>query len=520
MTTKEFFDLELSRSLLSITYGNTLNELLSYFDFSDIFSNNQFGELQMNLLNFMITRSVSGIDSLIENIPFNEKVAILDQLYADIDDYRFFSSIFLVMKSDEEKIGFFNLMIDKITDEEIIRLIESLYEGKYYNVLSQIIQNRRVFDIAINNINAPFFFEIVEELNLPDIFIQKRNDALRDIIKNYKEYDVKDVKNAYAELYFHDIANNIYLDMRTIFEFANADETVKSDLGDLYKEFANLVSFFANDNEFSDWYISVLNSVPSINYNDVNKIFTLCQMHFKKILSEAINRDVYSGITPIILKSTNGKDVKLYDIENQSENQKNAPMLISTVPMYSDNALEFKKDYYSPINGEVVHRRRSFSLIDETKLNNLFGGKRRIAFGYLNISGRKVTSSTLADGGTDGNDYRFGKQRRVRCNTFLPVNQFVSKTSNHNEILLEMDGVDEVIMPSFILISELPPTQLEIDIAAEFNIPIRFVNREKYQQVNTEYVRQEKEYRYYDFSKKTVNRTGEKEDHYNYWVKT
>ena len=34
--------------------------------------------------------------------------------------------------------------------------------------------------------------------------------------------------------------------------------------------------------------------------------------------------------------------------KDQSENQKNVPMLISTVPMYSDNALEFKKDYYSP----------------------------------------------------------------------------------------------------------------------------------------------------------------------------
>ena len=85
----------------------------------------------------------------------------------------------------------------------------------------------------------------------------------------------------------------------------------------------------------------------------------------------------------------------------------------------------------------------------------------------------------------------------------------VSKTSGHNEILLEMDGVDEAIKPSFILISELPPTQLEIDIAAEFDIPIRFINKEKYQQVTTEYVGQN-EYDYYHFGKKTVHKINEK----------
>ena len=508
--TKEFFDLELSRSLSNNTSGNSQRELLSYFDFSDIFNNNQFGELQINLLKFMIIKGVSGIDSLIENIPFSRKATILNQLYIDINDFRFFNNIFLAMKSDEEKINFFNFMINHIKNEEIVLLFGTLYKEKKYNVLLQIIQNKKAVDIASNNINAPFFYEMVEELNLPDIFVKKRNDNLHNIIENYQEYDVKDVKNAYAELYFHDISNNIYLDLKTILDYANADEIVKEYLGDQYEEFSNLVIFFSNDNELSDLDISVLNNIPSINYNIVSKIFNLCQKHFKKTISEQINSDVYSGILPRIIKSTSGKDVKLYDIENQGENQKNVPMLISTVPIYNDNAVEFKKDYYSQKNGEVVYHRRSFSLINETKLNNLFGRKGRIAFGFEDLSGRNLSSSSLIDGGTDGNTYRYGKQRRVRCNTLLPVDKFVSQTSGHNEILLEMDGIDEAIKPSFILILELPPTQLEIDIAAEFDIPIRYINKEKYQQITTEYVQPKKEYNYYVFNKRTVHKINEK----------
>lgn len=199
-------------------------------------------------------------------------------------------------------------------------------------------------------------------------------------------------------------------------------------------------------------------------------------------------------------------DVQIYDIENQGKNQENVPMLISTVPLYRKTAESFMSGYYSDKNGDVRYHRRSFSLINEKKLQNLFCKNRRIAFGFEDLLDRKLISASLIDGGTGGNDVRFRKRRRVRKNTLLPVNQFVDKTRGHNEILLEMDGTNIPIKPSFILISEKEPTQLEIDIAAFFDIPIKYINIEKYQQLPNIDERETSEYNYYIFEKKAVNK--------------
>ena len=234
----------------------------------------------------------------------------------------------------------------------------------------------------------------------------------------------------------------------------------------------------------------------------------MCQKRFKELVSQSVNKNITENIEPKTLLSSSGNEVKFYDIENQTEIQKHVTMLVSTIPC-SEDATEFKQIYYSDKNGEIKNGRRSCSLVNETKLSSLFGGKNRITFGYDDLNGRIITSATLGDGGTDGNEERFRRHRKVRKSSYLSVDKFVACTQGHTEVTVNMGTTGEVMKPSYILITRDTPTQFEIDVAAEFGIPIRYVNISKYeQQPDIRY--SPEDYDYYSFERKTI--TGGKRD--------
>ena len=89
------------------------------------------------------------------------------------------------------------------------------------------------------------------------------------------------------------------------------------------------------------------------------------------------------------------------------------------------------------------------------------------------------------------------------------MDKFVACTQGYTEVTVNMGTTGEVMKPSYILITRDTPTQFEIDVAAEFGIPIRYVNISKYeQQPDIRYSPQN--YDYYNFERKTI--TGGKRD--------
>ena len=96
-------------------------------------------------------------------------------------------------------------------------------------------------------------------------------------------------------------------------------------------------------------------------------------------------------------------------------------------------------------------------------------------------------------------------------NVGLPIKEFIAKLQSHSEILLKMDGKEEAFKPAFILVKGDEPTQFEIDIAAEFNIPIRRINPMKYEQAPQEKLGFFEEYDYYKFTKDVPRKVEKKE---------
>lgn len=513
--TKDFFDLVFSQLLFENTFNitNSQQELLSYFDFQEIFNNFENGmtDVQSYLLKFMAIKGVKGLDLLLQNMPYNLEEQIFYQLYVDLkskDNRPFWLSRIIFCIKNQNKIQFINNIIKIADDNEILFLIKDLYENKNDNTLTDLLNNERFANIATEKISAPFFYEMVDDLHLSNDFVIKRENELKNIIINYQDYDINDVKNAYCDLYFHDIPKNVSLDIKTIIDFANDDPAFKNEyIGELYDILCNIYAFLNNDIEYSNTTNLLLNN-GQLNHEILSKCYLMCQKRFKELVSQSVNKNITENIEPKTLLSSSGNEVKFYNIENQTEIQKHVTMLVSTIPC-SEDAIEFKQIYYSDKNGEIKNGRRSCSLVNETKLSSLFGGKNRITFGYDDLNGRIITSATLGDGGTDGNEERFRRHRKVRKSSYLSVDKFVACTQGHTEVTVNMGTTGEVMKPGYILITRDTPTQFEIDVAAEFGIPIRYVNISKYeQQPDISY--SPEDYDYYSFERKTI--TGGKRD--------
>lgn len=502
--TEEFFDLDLSKLLYENTDKiiNSQNDLLSYFDFSKLFRDFSSGisQIQNYLLKFMVLKNVRDRNQLLKDMPDNLEVSFFSKLYIELyenDNRPFWFSRIVNSLKKQNQIPFIESVITEVTDDELLYLLKDLYENKNDETLRALLKNERLIDIAVDRINAPFFYEMVEELNLPDNLIEKRKQRQKYIVDNSKDYKTAIVKDAYCDLFFHNLPSNVLLDLKTIIEFANTDNTLRDNyLKDIYDIlYATYNSLTSESFDPKD-----LMATP-INYEIIAKSYTLCQKRFQDLVSQSINKDITDGIEPKTLLSSNGIPVKVYEIENQTGNQRNITMLLSTIPS-SSNAKEFKNIYCSNQNGEITKGRRSCSIVDEAHLNLLFGGENRIVLGYDDISGRIITSATLGDGRTDGNEIRYRKHRKVNRSSFLPISNFIENTQSHNELTINMGTTNQVMQPSYLLVTRTP-TQLEIDIAAEFQIPIRKISIDKYEQKpHMPFVSED--YDYYHFEKEKV----------------
>lgn len=502
--TEDFFDLDLSKLLYenSEEIINSQADLLLYFDFSKIFRDFSFGisKLQNYLLKFMVQKDVKDRDKLLKNMPNNLEISFFSELYIELyenDNRPFWFSRIVNSLKKQNQIPFIESVITEVTDDELLYLLKDLYENKNDETLRVLLKNERLIDIAVDRINAPFFYEMVEELNLPDDLIEKRKQRQKYIIDNSKDYPTLVVKDAYCDLLFHNLPSNVLLDLKTIIEFANTDSTLRDNyLKDIYDIICATYTSLTSEN----FNPKDLIATP-INYEIIAKSYTLCQKRFQDLVTQSVNKDITKGIEPKTLLSSNGIPVKVYEIENQTENQRNITMLLSTIPSTS-NAKDFTNIYCSDQNGEIKKSRRSCSLVDESHLNLLFGGKNRITFGYDDLSGRVITSATLGDGRTDGNEERYRKHRKVNRSSFLPISNFIENTQGHNELTINMGTTNQVMQPSYLLVTR-NPTQLEIDIAAEFQIPIRKISIDKYEQKPSMPFVSEN-YDYYHFEKEKV----------------
>lgn len=509
--TDAFFDDEFCEIIASNVSKlmNSQPGLFKHFDFSLIFDkkNSELTKKQKNLLLFFIMKDISA-DFLIGKL--GERVQLfIDMFFKENSTNLHIISRITNVLSVEQATNFFNNHLDEINDSQIEYFLLNLWSKNKKEEFKYFIERyQKINDIFIKKVSQPFYYEIIEDLNLENSYIDNRKKNLKNIIEQPKKYDNKTIIDALCDYYFQDKYKNIVIDLRTILNAFNMFN-VPNELLPIREIINDYYNFMKDFDLKTIEEISSFTKNFAINKAFIDKLLDYAQTLFKQSISDSINKN-YDSVKKTYTKSSEGKDVIVYDFENDSLDEKEVSMLISSIPLKTSSG-EFVKTYLSDKNGEFRYHRRSCSLINQANLSRVFGGTERIIFGYNDLVNRKITSATLSDGQTDGNEKRFGRKRKTRECRFIPCSEFINSSYGpHNEISIVYNGKDEVYkanMPSYILVVGREPTQVEIDIAAEFNIPIRMFNITKYEQVDYHNIPKvnEEQYDYFSFLKQDIS---------------
>ena len=504
--TKDFFDEELCKMLASRLddYMNPQNKLFEHFDFALIFENKgELTEVQRNLVVFFIMKKDVNANKLISSL--GDKIQpLIDDLYGQNKDNRLIVGKIVDALSIEQSNIFLSKHIDELNDLDVTSLLTLTWREGKKEVFRNLIANYPLIrECFIKYVSQPFYYEIIEDLNLDNSYLEKRREYLMDILSRANEFDNNTIKDTICDLFFHDRYKNVCLDLKTIVNALNSFE-IPADMENARETAIYYYSFLKDfDSKTVEEIIPFIENF-SINKEFLDKMFAYSQSLFKDHLNEKLGKD-YSTVRQTMVKSAEGKDVPVFNFENASDVEKEVYMLISSVPLRTDGK-SFVQRYNSDRNGEFKYKRRSCSIVNQANLSRIFGKDTgRVIFGYDDLSDRRITSATFSDGQTDGNETRFGRKRKTRECRFIPCQEIMNRAYGHTEISVEYNGNREEYVatrPSFILVVGRDPSPEEIEIAAEFGIPIRKFDDTKYIQAVPTGVRiKDENYEYSLFTK-------------------
>ena len=347
----------------------------------------------------------------------------------------------------------------------------------------EVLLNNDVMDYIITRTNSKTFSIIINLLGNPIEYIEQRNALEKNAIRNINNIDISQAKDVISQIYFGDYATNILLTIETILERIDSNNSFKNNLDNNIIIFLrNLQSFLKNkDNIISiddfvrkiDLYQEELKLTNNTIATLIEKMFLLAQKDFAKEIEINLNAiKIFEGINPNIIKNKYGQDVQLYTLQNQTECQQKFYLLTRTNTikeyMSQENACEeYLKD-------KSQRDYLSYSLINAERYSG-FASKYRITFGYFTMGNNSIMSANTHDGQTK--QYTLKENFYVIKQQYLGLNEFISKTDSYNEIVLKND---KILIPNCIIVNEASPSEKIINIAANMNLPIIYMNPQYY----------------------------------------
>jgi len=341
--------------------------------------------------------------------------------------------------------------IDNITDDEIKVLIEDSSSLKFY--------------------------QLAEKFNFKQELINKRQEFNRNIIDNPNNYSRDTVLEAFSDLYFKNQNYNILLDLESIINFGESEESFKGTIQN-FDEIKKLRDFLAdgisydNPEQFIEMIQYFKAQCQHLNLEKIKEIQDISIQTFGNNLSKQLE-DSLSKITDgIEAENIEGTNVKMYRIENQTENQQEFTLLIHS------EGIERARKYFET---NKYTNKMSFSVLDEKHFQTYSG---EIIFGYNGLKGKNIHTVNTMDGNTDAYLHsEYDKNTKAMPNQLYSINDFMDRTAidRYNEITITAnEGESERIDPDYIVTYNEKPTEEEIEIAQRFGLPIFYINKEVY----------------------------------------
>ena len=343
-----------------------------------------------------------------------------------------------------------NFFKDRIELDNMRSIITSLNENSSTEEkerVRQLINTSTGMNLFLKEVLEPTFSNVINWLNLDKSLYAKRKEMLANELNEYHKYDIKTVRELLCTYCFEDNCNNITLRLKTIIEYANESDKflllVKNDIRYIIK----LYEFLTR----GDLELNPLELVRNIDINDLIR-----QAH--SIFMEEINKktDISDILNSNKYKMVNG--VKVIDID--------IPLDRSYFLVHSEGKLKDGDAFFERYKeGAYSHNRICTSILDNNHVNTFLNG---VVLGYCNIS-EPLYSALPFDGQT--NQRMYAKSRPQYRSVLSSVERFMNRTiTKYNELTFFTNN--KIILPSYVFVANREPSDLDLQIAKDFNIPI------------------------------------------------
>ncbi len=514
-----------------ISYGN-FNKIVSFLNKKDIYKVYDYNFLNLICKNMILLYGDIDEEEILdpeEEAKINKLNSVLKSFYEIIDNgylQQFDSLMNILMGNKKDQREKIKLMIDIVSNfkkyipliEEVVKqgnlnyreryaLIELLkFEPDYYELEYDYEEYEREFypdDDTINNITTlddlKQFIETCHKVQINRIKELTEDDFYGDANYMVKNEITKLLTN--IKYYGRESLDTIGLETSSLIELRNSisDEKIKEELSK-YILFMSLIDNILRIDDLRKLKMIACRISNFKNNND--SIYTIYNYteHMEKRIKEIYAHEIKE---------------KLFDFNNLEEGNNelyarvNSKFTAESKMLYDEDITGKKVDYIE-LSGidyvSLVHVLNAYgdggtlkdfktprivgkeyiclSAIDDTKekiAKSRQDDEEHVCLLFSNIESDQLISESFEDLYSDGDLNSLSITFKEREN-FRPIKKQIHlNKGSHTEFVLYRDSINgKQIYPSGVLIQNSQPTQAEINAAAYLNIPLVYINHEKY----------------------------------------
>ena len=390
--------------------------------------------------------------------------------------------------------------IDKIVRKGYVIPICDEIVSKYINVDDISLYRMYVENLSMNNSHLKDIVEVKRKKKYDDIFAGVTKDGLLDEYKNIYE----DIING-REINTSDVSlvMGLYGSHEEIFNFLYDESCDKLHeiLVDRYFE-DNFHNFMVN----LEMILNFINSIKDNNLIDIDRLELYKKIYDFRNLSGSEKINLYNvmnnGINYVELFYDDYRKCKDYAYSMYNENvlkpekmNKSELSLTYGVDVYELDGEDFtafvhqtKVDRSTGVSNvwkDVDNREssvKSFSMIDQNHFDTIYGYDSYVVLGFSSLDINRIIHVYHSDSFTDVN------RGSDRVNEILSSDDLMNNTMGYNEIfylrnnlsIKHGNGSHTKLVPSYVMCYDYI-TDLEVEIAKKYNIPIVLFHTNKYE---------------------------------------
>jgi len=442
--TNIFFDNEFIDYLVNRDeYGiGQLRIALERVDFSNYNLSDPISSSHKKLITFLLNFGIN-IKPIINNLNGNQYNELANYL-KELCDNGVLKNSLILPTNDISIINSIDMVLDYNSLEYALTADSIDNDVKKYLFTYQ--ENKELF---INEFNVWTFYRITDDLKLDELFKEERRTRLIDCLLN-PNLNLEDFREIICELICKDSYYNFMLNLEMFYNYSSSEKDISSELS-INISYLMLIKDLMFEDNIEKIDINYFATKIDVIGEIYNKTINMIKENFNKKLNESLNdENIYLVHSVSIARFEENKDIK---------------------QVYNNNICNNKK-------------RVSFSLLNDERTNVYFGNN-SIKFGY-NKTPEHLLIASLGDA-------RTAQTRIWTRGSYLSIDDYLKNTtSGHNELLY--GDINEVIEPDYLLSYNEDPTDLEVEIAVAFNIPIRYL---KYNNLGKNNIFPDKEYKFH-----------------------